>query len=184
MGEGGPYVVDTVQLPTKNPWNALLYIGGHDFLSDGSAIVATMQGDVWKVTGLDADLSKVSWRRIASGLHQALGVVVHDDQIFVIGRDQLTRLVDLNGDDEIDFYECYSQALETSRGGHDFTCGLVRDSDGRFLEILRKPFADADPEHVNRVLQNSAMSAFHVAQNAAKQTPKPKQKYRTRALGL
>ncbi|NND99955.1 MAG: c-type cytochrome [Pirellulaceae bacterium] len=135
---GGPYVVDKIHLPTENPWNALLFCGGHDFLSDGSAVVCTMQGDVWRVSHLSDDLSNVTWRRIASGLHQALGVVVHQDQIYVLGRDQLTRLHDLNDDGEMDFYECYSQALETSRGGHDFTCGLLRDDQGRFYTASGK----------------------------------------------
>ncbi len=138
LGATKPYAVDKIELPADNPWKALIYCGGHDFLSDGSAIVCTMQGDVWKATGLDDSLAAVTWQRIATGLHQALGVVVYDDQIFVIGRDQLTRLQDLNGDEEIDFYECYSQAIETSRGGHDFTCGLVRDGQGRFYTVTGK----------------------------------------------
>ncbi len=41
--------------------------------------------------------SRASWTRIASGLYQALGVVVHDDQIYVLGRNQITRLHDRNG---------------------------------------------------------------------------------------
>ena len=39
LGTGKPYAVDTIQLPADNPWNALIYGGGHDFMSDGSAIV-------------------------------------------------------------------------------------------------------------------------------------------------
>jgi putative heme-binding domain-containing protein len=138
LGQSSPYATDMIHLPADNPWKALVYCGDHDFLSDGSAIVCTMQGDVWRATGLDADLDEVTWRRIASGLHQALGLVVHDDQIFVIGRDQLTRLRDFNGDGETDFYECFSQALETSTSGHDFTCGLWRDDQGRFYTASGK----------------------------------------------
>ena len=138
LGEGAPYAVDKIEMPTDNPWNALIFCGDHDFLSDGSAVVCTMQGDVWRVRGLDDSLSDVTWRRIASGLHQPLGLVVHDDQIFVRGRDQITRLHDLNDDGEIDFYECFSNAVETSRGGHDFTCGLVRDEQGRFYTASGK----------------------------------------------
>jgi putative heme-binding domain-containing protein len=138
LGPGRPYAVDKIELPHDNPWNALLYCGGHDFLSDGTAIVCTMQGDVWRASGLDEELPEVRWRRIASGLHQALGVVVDEDQIFVIGRDQLTKLHDRNGDGEMDFYECYSQVLETSRSGHDFTCGLWRDTEDRFYTVSGK----------------------------------------------
>lgn len=137
-GTTAPYAVDTIPLPTENPWNALVYGSGHDFLSDGSALLCTMQGDVWRATGLDEGLQYVIWQRIASGLFQPLGIVVHDDQIFVMGRDQLTRLHDLNGDGEIDHYECFSRSLDTSASGHDFTCDLWRDAEGRFYTASGK----------------------------------------------
>jgi putative heme-binding domain-containing protein len=133
LGTGpGPYVVDTVAMPVDNPWGALLFVGGHGFQRDGTAFVCTMQGDVWRVEGLDAGLERVAWRRIASGLHQPLGLVVADDQVYVLGRDQITRLVDRNGDGETDFYECVTNTYTTSAAGHDFICGLERDAQGRF----------------------------------------------------
>jgi putative heme-binding domain-containing protein len=138
LGNGGPYAVDTIQPPFENPWNALLFFGGHDFLADGSALVCTMQGDVWRVEGLDAKLERVRWRRFASGLHQALGLVVSGGQIFVLGRDQITRLHDRNGDGEADFYECFSNAQATSPGGHDYICGLERDRSGHFYTSSSK----------------------------------------------
>jgi putative heme-binding domain-containing protein len=132
LGQGGPYVVDTITPPFENPWKALLFFGDHDFLPDGTAFLCTMEGDVWRVDGLDATLEHVRWRRFASGLHQALGLVVADGQVCVLGRDQITRLHDLNGDGEADFYECFSKAYTTSPAGHDFVCGLQRDEAGRF----------------------------------------------------
>lgn len=131
-GQGRPYAVDSIEPPFKNPWNALLFFGGHDFLPDGTAFLCTMQGDVWRVQGLDDKLERVRWRRIASGLHHALGLVVADKSVYVLGRDQITRLVDLNGDGETDFYECFSNAFVTSAAGHDFICGLERDTAGNF----------------------------------------------------
>jgi putative heme-binding domain-containing protein len=132
LGTGRPYAVDTIAPPFKNPWKALLYFGGHDFFADGSAAICTMQGDVWHVVGLDDTLKNVRWRRIASGLHHALGLVVVGKSVYVLGRDQITRLVDLNGDGEADFYECFSNAYATSPAGHDFVCGLERDAAGNF----------------------------------------------------
>lgn len=144
LGTGDGFAIDTIGLPLNNPWKTLLYCGDHAFLSDGSAIVVTLQGDVWRVQGIAYEPSKsdeklvprvnsrASWRRIASGLHQALGVVVHEDRIYVLGRNQITRLNDLNGDGECDWYECFSNAFKTSPGGHDYICGLQRDSLGNF----------------------------------------------------
>lgn len=128
-GEGKGFVVDRIELP-KNPWNTPIAVGGHAFLSDGTAIVVSMQGDVWSVRGLDGDTAV--WRRIAAGMHHLLGVVVHDDEIYTLGRNQITRLRDLNGDGEIDFYECFSKAYITSPSGHDYLCGLERDAEGYF----------------------------------------------------
>src|SRR5262249_52897718 len=132
LGDESNFAVDTIPVPLDNPWKAPIFFAGHDFLEDGSAMVCTMQGDVWHVTGLDARLDHVRWRRYATGLHHALGLVADPDGVYVVGRNQITRLVDRNADGEADFYECFSNAYATSPAGHDFICGLERDADGRF----------------------------------------------------
>ena len=131
-GTGKPYAVDTIAPPFDNPWGALLFFGGHGFFSNGDAAVCTIQGDVWRVSGLDAELKSVHWRRVAAGLNQALGLVVTDDVVFVLCGDQLTRLDDTNGDGEADFYACVTNRFEPS-GGHNFKCGLERDANGNFF---------------------------------------------------
>jgi putative heme-binding domain-containing protein len=132
-----PWAVDTFELPVDNPWKALLFCGDHDFLPDGKLVVCTMQGDVWRAEpiepGADGEPRRLAWRRIASGLHHPLGMAVVDGVIHVLGRDQITKLVDTNGDGEADRYDCFSRAYTASAGGHDYTCGLVRDTDGRFI---------------------------------------------------
>ena len=131
-GDASPYAIDTIGLPAKNPWKSTFFFGGHDIANDGSAIVCTMRGDVWRVSDLEFPSTNAVWRRIASGLHQPLGVVVDQDGIFILGRDQITRLHDRNGDGEADYYECFSNQYLTSIAGHDFICGLQRDRDGNF----------------------------------------------------
>jgi putative heme-binding domain-containing protein len=138
LGQAGPYAIDTITPPFENPWKALLFFGGHDFFPNGTAMLCTMQGDVWRVDGLDESLSNVRWRRYASGLHQALGLVVAEGQVYVLGRDQITRLHDLDGDGEADFHECFSNAYVTSPAGHDFIDGLERDAQGRFYTASSK----------------------------------------------
>ncbi|MDA1164501.1 MAG: TIM barrel protein [Planctomycetota bacterium] len=131
-GSASPYAVDTIELPIDNPWRIPLFGGDLGFLPDGSALVCTMHGDVWRVSGLQYPSTKAVWNRFASGLHHCQGMIVDKDGIFVLGREQLTRLHDLNEDGEADYYECFSNAFQTSAAGHDFICGLERDADGNF----------------------------------------------------
>jgi putative heme-binding domain-containing protein len=138
LGRRGPYAIDTIEPPFQNPWNALLFLSDHDFFPDGTAMLSTIQGDVWRVEGLDDTLQNVRWKRFASGLHQALGLVVAEGKVYVLGRDQITRLHDRDGDGEADFHECFSNAFDTSPAGHDFICGLQRDPSGRFYTASGK----------------------------------------------
>ena len=77
---------------------------------------ARCKGDVWRIEGLDDSLSNVRWQRFASGLHQALGLVVADGKAYVLGRDQITRLHDLDGDGEADFTNAFPTPTPRSTG--------------------------------------------------------------------
>ncbi|QDT97608.1 DUF6797 domain-containing protein [Gimesia aquarii] len=131
-GNMSPYTIDTIELPVKNPWNIPIFGGGLGFRRDGTAFVCTMHGDVWRVTGFRYPSKAATWKRFASGLHHCQGMIIDDDGIFVLCRDQITLLKDLNHDGEADYYHCFSNAFKTSDKGHDFICGLERDADGHF----------------------------------------------------
>lgn len=132
IGSEKPFATDTLTVPFENPHGTLFFLSAHDFFDDGNAAVATMTGEVWLVRGIDETLGALRWKRFATGLHQPLGMKIVDGKIHVLGRDQITRLHDLNGDDEADFYECVTNAMKSSPGGHDFVVGLERDGGGRW----------------------------------------------------
>jgi len=128
-----PWVVDDVPIPFNNPWDSYMRIGGLDLFSDGTtAAVSTWNGDVWVVSGLDDDLDEVIWRRYATGLFETLGLRIVDDVIYVNGKDQITRLHDLDRDGEADFYECFNNDVTTTRNFHEFTFDLQTDAEGNF----------------------------------------------------
>ncbi len=133
-----PYVFDTLTVPYRdsNPFKTPMRIGGIDALPDGQIAVCTIMGDVWLVDGVDDRLERLVWKRFASGLNQPLGLVVRDNQIHVIGRDQLTRLHDLNKDGEADFYECLTHEFPTDRG-NSFALTLQQDHQGNFYWFTR-----------------------------------------------
>jgi sugar phosphate isomerase/epimerase len=141
--ETGPFAVDTLTLPYDNPYQALLFASGVDFTADGAGYVCTIHGDVWRVTGIDAGLQSLRWKRVASGLFQPLGLKVRGDQVYVLGKDRITRLDDLNRDGVTDFYATFYDGIATSLGGHDYVTCLEVDQEGRFYY--------ADPQGVHRV---------------------------------
>lgn len=133
LGTGdGAYVLDTLTAPYDNPWGALLFTSGVDFLPNGDAAVATVHGDVWIVSGIDATLGELSWKRYATGLYQPLGLMVVDGAILVTCRDRLTRLHDFDGNGEADFYESFCDLLEVSGTDHHYALDLGRDPEGNF----------------------------------------------------
>lgn len=135
----GPFAVDRLTLPVPNPWNSYLRPSGVDFLSDGRAAVVSLSGDVWLVSGVGETLGTLVWKRFATGLNQPLGLRVVNDTVYVTGRDQITRLHDLNGDDEADFYEAFNNEVMAATNFHAFTMNLETDSLGNFY------FAKATP---------------------------------------
>lgn len=128
--EAGPYVVDQIALPQENPWKASIRFGGLDFFPDGRAALCTWDGDVWIVSGLDDKLQKVTWKRFAAGLQQPLGLKIIDGVIHVAGRDQITRLHDINRDGEADFYENLNNEAGLTLQRHEFVMDLQTDARG------------------------------------------------------
>jgi len=127
------YVVDTVEIPFENPYKSWMRIGGVDFFKDGRIAVSTESGDVWIVSGVNKEfVGKATWKRYATGLFQALGLRIVNDQVYVLGRDQITRLHDTNNDGEADFYENFNNDVQVTPGFHEFTFDLQTDSKGNF----------------------------------------------------
>ena len=127
------YVVDVLTLPQENPWNSRMRPTGIDFLEDGDqAVVSTIDGEVFKLEGLTKPEGEITWRRIATGLFQPLGIKYHEGAIYVGCRDQIVILKDLNGDEETDFYESFNSDHQVTEHFHEFAMGLQADDAGNF----------------------------------------------------
>jgi len=134
------YTVDHVTVPRNNPYDSWMRIGGADFFADGTtAAVSTWSGDVWIVKGVDDDLDKLEWSRFATGLHQPLGLKIVDEKVYVVGHDMITRLHDLNGDGEADFYENFNSDWRVTSAFHAFAFDLHTGPDGSFYFALGAP---------------------------------------------
>lgn len=134
-----PYVVDSLPLPDDNPYNAWMRIGGLDFLAGNRAVISTWNGDVWISSPLDATLAKITWKRFATGIHHGLGLKVINEVIYVLGRDQITRLHDLNQDGEADAYECFNNDVMITSNFHEFAFELQVDAKGNLYFLKGGP---------------------------------------------
>jgi sugar phosphate isomerase/epimerase len=130
-----PYVVDRINPPRDNRFHALFFLAGLDFFASGDAAVCTAHGDVWIVRGLDETLENVTWQRFATGLYQPLGLEIVDERVIVLGRDQLTRLHDENGDGEADYYESFNHDLVDYGAPHAYAMRLERTPEGSFVFV-------------------------------------------------
>jgi hypothetical protein len=134
-GDAGPFAVDTLSDPAtaSNPWLSQMRFTGFDFFLGGRELaVSTWDGDVWRVAGIDEPARGLTWRRIASGLFQPLGVKIVGDSVYVCCRDQICILRDLNGDGETDFYENFNSDHQVTEHFHEFAMDLQTDAQGRF----------------------------------------------------
>ena len=129
----GSFQVDVLTPPFNSPWKNQLRLSGIDFFTDKSkAVICSTDGDVWLVEGITQPSGTLSWKRIASGLFQPLGIKIVNEKIFVTCRDQLVKLNDLNGDGETDFYESFNSDHQVTNHFHEFAMGLQTDVEGNF----------------------------------------------------
>lgn len=115
-------------LSQARPWDFLPKVGGMDFMSDGRLAVSTWDptGSVYLLSNVSSgDPSKITIKQIASGLAEPLGLKVIHDTIYIIQKHELTRLVDTDGDDIINEYQCVNNSWPASANFHEFSFGLV-----------------------------------------------------------
>lgn len=136
----GAYVTDSISAPEENPWKRRVRFGGMDIFPDGKrAALCTHDGDIWIVSGIDDTLANLEWSRFASGLYEPLGLQIVDGQIYVSGREGITRFTDLNSDGEADYYEAFNHDIMSTRGFHEFVFDLQRDAAGNFYYAKANP---------------------------------------------
>ena len=89
ISEAKHYAVTTIPLPQ----DCVLEVGGLAFRPDGKLLACTRRGEVWLIHNPTSDsLADVKFTRFATGLHEALGLSVQDDNtVFVVQRPELTK---------------------------------------------------------------------------------------------
>lgn len=115
-------------LSQARPDDFLPKVGGMDFMSDGTLAISVWDpsGGVYLLSNVSSgDPSKIKVKQIASGLAEPLGLKVIRDTIYIMQKQELTRLVDTDGDQIIDEYQCVNNSWPASSNFHEFGFGLA-----------------------------------------------------------
>lgn len=150
------YVVDNIELPFDNPWRRIVRPGDIQFLSDGTGVMVTLDGDVWKVRGLRDSLKEITWNRFASGLHEPMTVAIRDDRIYAFDKNGIWRLRDTNDDGEADLHELFSNAFAQTADMREFPSTIRLAPKGEFVIAKGGQQASTLGKHNGSVLRISA----------------------------
>ncbi|MGE3108017.1 MAG: hypothetical protein AB7G11_00070 [Phycisphaerales bacterium] len=144
------YKVVTIPAPS----DIVAEVGGLDCLPapDGRPILCTRRGDVYIVSrAYDMPATRAEWKLFASGLQEPLGLAVRPDPqakhgwaAYIAQRGELTRLVDLDGDDRADVLHTVCDDWRISGNYHEYAFGPKFDRDGNAWVTLNLAHSDVD----------------------------------------
>ena len=136
---GEPYRRITLQ----HPEDLTLEAGGIAPMPGGKLAVATRRGEVWIAeNAYSKDGSDVSWKKFASALHEPLGLALHDGDLYVSQRSEVTRLRDTNDDGVADEYRCIAKGWGVTGAYHEYTYGPKFDPQGNMWITLNCTMGD------------------------------------------
>ena len=134
-------------------------IGGIVFIDKDQMIICTWDasGSVYILKNYNAeDPETIEVKQIAKGLAEPLGIKVVDGEIYVLQKQELTKLIDLDGDGIIDEYQKVCDSWTVTPHYHEFAFGLVY-KDGSFYATLATDLGSEfkDVEHRGKVVRIS-----------------------------
>ena len=114
------------------PGDLELLITGMDWLEDGRLAVCTWPGEVYLLDGLLDEEGPVTFRRLAKGLNEPMGLLVRGGRLYVSQKPELTEIT---FDEQGGRTEFTRVSADWGYSGHynAFSYGPIEDRDGRFV---------------------------------------------------
>ncbi len=127
------YLREEIPLPAGE----VMEIGSIALMPDQKIAVTTRRGDLWICSGAyETDLSGVTWRKFAEGLHEPLGMSWKDGWLYLTQRPEVTRLRDSDGDGRADTFETISSGWSIKGDYHEYAFGSDPDKNGDIWIVL------------------------------------------------
>lgn len=103
-------------------------VGAMDFHPDGRLLLTSWDstGALYALSGVESgDTNQIQIQRIATGLSEPLGMKIVEEDIFVLQKQELSQLIDLDQDGVIDEYRTICDAFGVRPDFHEYAYGLV-----------------------------------------------------------
>lgn len=112
-------------------------VGAMEFLPDGRLAIATWnpEGAIYLLSDLEGE---VQIKKFASGLGEPLGMKWWNGDLYVVQKQEVTRLRDTDGDGEADEYYAIAGGWPASHNYHEFSFNLA-ERDGKFYVTTSVP---------------------------------------------
>ncbi len=119
------------------PPGEVMEIGSIALMPDQKVAVTTRRGDLWICSGAYGDdLSKVSWKKFAQGLHEPLGMFWKDGSLYLTQRPEVSRIKDSDGDGIADTFETIGGGWGIKGDYHEYAFGSTPDKNGDVWVVL------------------------------------------------
>ena len=140
------------------PEGLALEVSGMTVLDHQRVAVAIRKGEVWILDGVyDNPPDNVSYKCFATGLHEPLGLLWHNDSFYTAQRSELTRLRDVDDDEVADEYLTVAKGWGVTGHYHEYAYGPKLDKAGNLWLTLNIGLGLKD-EHFKRTVHEPTLN--------------------------
>lgn len=119
------------------PPGEVMEIGSIALMPDQKVAVTTRRGDLWICSGAYGDdLSKVTWKKFAQGLHEPFGMFWKAGWLYLTQRPEVSRIRDNDGDGLADTFETICSDWGINGDYHEYAFGSDPDKNGDIWVVL------------------------------------------------
>lgn len=119
------------------PEDLALEVSGLAVLDQDRVAVTIRKGEIWILSGVfDDPPSDVTYHLFATGLHEPLGLIWHDNAFHTVQRSELTRIEDTDGDGTADDYRAIAKGWGVTGHYHEYAYGPKLDGAGNLWLTL------------------------------------------------
>ena len=127
------YLREEIPLPPGE----VMEIGSIALLPEQKVAVTTRRGDLWICSGAyEENLSKVTWKKFAQGLHEPFGMFWKAGWLYLTQRPEVTRLKDSTVAGLADTFETVCSDWGINGDYHEYAFGSTPDKNGDIWVVL------------------------------------------------